>query len=763
MIRNSMVRKHLMRNSLSSALACSLCFAAGWSAPMAAQAQAASAARVLVTSPVNETTMVTLAGNVRREANAQNDRGTVNVGLKLDHMLLLLKRPADREAALNARIEAMHEPGNPAFHQWLTAEQLGQEYGPNPADIETVKGWLAGHGFAINNVSKSGMVVDFSGTAAQVKSGLKVEIHALNVNGEQHIANMRDPQIPAALANVVSGVASLSDFRPKPANKGISAARIDAASRAVVPQAAKGAAPTREAATAAGANPELTVNSSYQLVVPDDLHTIYNFGPVYKNGVTGKGQTVVVIEDTDVYSIKDWFVFRATFGLMKYAKGSFTQEHPGGCTDPGDLVGNDGEAILDAEYASAAAPNAAIVLASCADTQTTFGGLLAMQSLINQPLPPPVISISYGECEAGLGAAGNAIYNQTYQQAASEGVSVFVSSGDEGAASCDANQPAAQYGIAVSGFASTPYNVAVGGTDFGDTYAGTNAQYWKSASNPTYGSAKSYIPEIPWNDSCASTLITNLEGYNVPFGANGFCNSAVGEKYFLTTGSGSGGPSNCAYGDTSPLNGTPANSGTCQGYAKPNYQRGLFGNPTDGVRDLPDVSLFAANGVFGHYYIFCYSQPANLPNGQPSGGVPCTGDPSTWSGAGGTSFAAPIVAGIQALVDQSTGTPQGNPNYVYYALARQEYSGTGNNSCSSTLGKGVDGSCTFYDITQGDMDVNCVGPFNCYTPSGTNGVLSVSSKAYEKAYNSNRGWDFATGIGTLNVNNLVNNWGKAFQ
>ena len=740
----------MKRLSLLNTLACTLCLAAA--GPLA-HAQSASAAQLLVTSPVNGTKMVTLTGNIRPEANALNDKGAVNGGLQLDHMLLQMKRPADREAALNARIEAMHQPGNPAFHQWLTAEQVGQQYGPNPADIAAVKSWLEGSGFAVNSVSTSGMVIDFSGNAGQVKQAFKTEIHSLMVRGNAHIANMQDPQIPAALANAVTGITSLNDFRPKPAHLAITSARIDGGSRAVVANTA----PAARAAAAQSANPDLTANSSYQLVVPDDLHTIYNFEPVYSSGVTGKGETIVVIEDTDVYSIKDWAVFRDTFGLSKYAKGSFTQEHPGGCTDPGVLIGNDGEAILDAEYSSAAAPNAAIVLASCKDTRTTFGGLLAIQSLINQPLPPPIISISYGECEPALGAAGNMMYNQTYQQAASEGVSVFVSSGDEGAASCDADQPTAVGGITVSGFASTPYNVAVGGTDFGDTYAGTNSQYWKANNNATYGSAKSYIPEIPWNDSCASTLITNLLGYNVPFGANGSCNSTIGEE-FLTTASGSGGPSNCALGNTSPNAGTPPVSGTCKGYAKPNYQAGLYGNPSDGVRDLPDVSLFAANGVFGHYYIFCYSQPA-----AGAGGVPCVGNPENWSGAGGTSFAAPIVAGVQALVDQSTGTPQGNPNYVYYALANQEFSGTGNNSCNSTLGNQVANSCTFYDVTEGDMDVNCLGTINCYLPSGTNGVLSVKSKAYEKAYNSTTGWDFATGIGTLNVNNLVNNWGKAFQ
>lgn len=465
-----------------------------------------------------------------------------------------------------------------------------------------------------------------------------------------------------------------------------------------------------------------------------------------------------MIEDTNVYALNDWYKFRYTFGLRQsYPKGTFAQIHPGGCKNPGVVIGNDGEAILDAEYASAAAPNAAIVLASCADTRTTFGGLLALESLINERVPPSIISISYVECEASLGAAGNASYNYAYQQAASEGVSVFVASGDAGAAACDMNQPAAQSGISVNGFASTPYNVAVGGTDYGDSYAGTNAQYWNARNTSTYGSAKSYIPEIPWNDSCASALIANTQGYGLPFGKNGFCNSALGEAYFLTTASGSGGPSGCAYGNTSPLANTPAVSGTCKGYAKPSYQSGLFGNPNDKLRDLPDVSLFAANGTWGHYYVFCYSDPANG-----AGGAPCTGNPANWSGAGGTSFAAPIVAGIQALVNQSTRTPQGNPNYVYYSLAKQEFRGTGKNSCVSTLGKGIESSCVFNDVAQGDMDVNCLGSFNCYDPSGPNGILSTTSHAYSKAYNSNMGWDFATGIGTLNVSNLVTNWNRAF-
>jgi subtilisin family serine protease len=239
-----------------------------------------------------------------------------------------------------------------------------------------------------------------------------------------------------------------------------------------------------------------------------------------------------------------------------------------------------------------------------------------------------------------------------------EGVSVFVSSGDEGAAIADINAPYATHGIAVSGFTSTPYNVSVGGTDFGDTYSKTASTHWSSTNRATYGSALSYVPEIPWDDSCASSILAAFEGYASPFGANGFCNSLIAEFFYLDDTAGSGGPSGCATGAPSTAD---VVSGTCAGYSKPSWQS-IVGNPSDGVRDILDVSLFAAKGLWNHYYVACYSDPNN-------GGTACSGTPDTWSGFGGTSISSPIMAGIQALINQRTGSRQGNPNPTYYAPA----------------------------------------------------------------------------------------------
>jgi subtilase family serine protease len=691
----------------------------------AAQASPTGSGSRQISSPINESQLVTLNGNTRPEANTKNDRGAVADNFALDGMQLLLHRSAVKEVALEKRIRSIHDRNSPEFHHWLTADEIGTKYGVGSEDIATVTSWLESHGFQVNGISSGRMVIDFSGTAGEIRDAFHTEIHNLDVHGTHHFANISDPKIPAALEPAVTGIVSLHDFRPHTNYK---------------PR-------TNYTFGTTSCYPIKSGGSPCYAVVPADLATIYNFSPAFSAGYTGQGQTVVVIEDTNVYNTADWTTFRSTFGLSGYTSGSFTQVHPTGshaCTNPG-VNGAEGEAILDAEWATAAAPNAAIELASCRDSGTTFGGLIALENLVSSSSPPPIVSISYGECEALNGATANAAYNTTYQQATAEGMSVYVSSGDEGAASCDADKTNSTHGIGVSGFASSQYDVAVGGTDFGDSYAKDQTTYWGSTNSSNYGSALSYINEIPWNDSCGSVLIaTYYSGSGTTYGTNGYCNKGTDHTDFITTASGSGGPSGCATGKAST---SGVVSGTCAGWAKPTWQTGFAGIQSDKVRDIPDVSLFAANGVWGHYFVYCDSD-----------GGGCSGAPSGWAGAGGTSFSSPIMAGVQALINQKTGQKWGNPNPTFYSLAATEYGSGGNAGCNSTSGKGVGSTCVFYDVTQGDMDINCTGTHSCYKPSGTYGVLSTSNTAYKPAYATSTGWDFATGIGTVNVANLINAW-----
>ncbi len=707
-------------------------------------AQGSHTARSLITQPIDNSRVVAIAGNVRSAARiAANDRGAVDATLPMEHILLQLQRSPEREAALSNYIEELNDIHSSNYHHWLTADELGEQFGPAEEDIEAIRSWLQDQGLIINSVSATGMMIDLSGTAEQTAKAFHTSIHIVEAEGEYHVANMSDPSIPRSLAEAVAGVVSLNDFKPTPFHHDIRTVHFDTRTGS---ESTEGTVKLPSGAV----RPDYTIGgggSTYQAIAPGDLSIIYNLKPLFAAGYSGQGQTIAVIEDTNVYSTGDWNNFRSTFGLSSYTSGSLTQQHPGNCANPG-VTADDGEAILDAEWASAAAPSAAIVLASCADTSSTFGGLIALNNIINSPNPPRIISISYGESEAENGATANLAYYSAYKSAAAEGISIFVSAGDQGPSSSDPDAAKATHGIAVSGFASTPYNVAVGGTDFGDTYAGENSTYWNTVNAGGYTSAKSYIPEIAWNDSCASQLIASKLGYSVTYGAAGFCNSSTGEASYLTTAAASGGPSGCATG-AATIAGVV--SGTCKGYSKPSFQSGILGNPADNVRDLPDVSLFAANGVWGHYYVFCFSDPKR-------GGSPCSGAPSTWSGAGGTSFAAPIMAAIQSLVNQKTRSAWGNPDATYYNLARAEYGSAGNSSCNSTNGKSISASCTFHDVRLGSIDVNCTGTHNCYRPSGTNGALSTSDSIYMPAYSATSGWDFATGIGTVNALNLVDNW-----
>jgi subtilase family serine protease len=686
-------------------------------------------ARILVTQPIDEKRLVTLAGNTRREANANNDRGRVPDDFSMEHMLLLLKRPPELEEAFEQYIDSLTDKSSPNFHHWLLPAEQGQTYGLAQEDVDAVTGWLQSHGFTVGYVYPNRRVIDFSGTAGEINEAFHTEIHRLNVRGDLHFANMSDPQIPEALAPVVLGVVSMNDFKPH--------ANIEPRTQYQVTSGGGGA---------------------YELVVPADVQTIYNLTPVYRQGIYGQGETIVVVEDAMPWST-DPTTYQSTFGLDVYG-GTWSNTHPnagGNCTAPASPNSDEGEADIDVEIALAVAPGATIEAASCSDGTpvSTFGGLLALENLVSAGSPPAVISMSYGECEAGSTQAGNAAFYSAFQSAAAAGVSVFVSSGDELSTSCSNSYMYGYFGIGVTGWGDTPYNVSVGGTDFEDNYNAKEANipvstYWNSSNSTTDGNAKSYVPEVPWNGSCASWLIGNYNGFSTSYGTSGFCNSttATTGNAYITISGGSGGPSGCANGASTSGYVTTG----CSGYSKPPWQSGIFGNPADGVRDLPDVSLFASNGVWGHFYVICWSDTGTYAS---QGAAACTNPPNplastpTWSGFGGTSFAAPMMAAVQALVNQKWSTREGNPDPIYYELANAEFGSSGNSDCYSINQpprRGLSSSCVFYDITQGDINVDCLQNGSdqpCYIPSGTNGVLSAEPVASVSVIDGGSGYTSA--------------------
>jgi subtilase family serine protease len=689
---------------------------------------------ILITQPVDDAKLVTLRGNTRPEAKYyKDDRGPVPDDFPMPHMLFQLKRAPQLEKELAQYIETLTDKSSPNYHHWMLAQEQGEKYGLAQEDLDAITGWLKSHGFTVGYVYPNRMVIDFSGTAGQIREAFHTDIHYLEVNGEQHFANMSDQKIPKALAPAVVGVVSMNNFKPHPM---------------LVPAADytfSGCATSTDRPTGPG--------TCYALV-PADFQVIYNLNPLYRLGFTGTGHTITLVEDSNTYD-SDVATYRSTF-LHGFTLGTFSTIQPSAsgqptCSTPGTNA-DDSEADLDAEIASAIAPGANITVASCAAGATT-GVLIAVQNLVNGTSPPEIISMSYGECEALSGASLVAAFNSAFETGAGAGVSIFASSGDYGAGGCAPGYTTSytETGIGITGWGETVYNVSVGGTDFEDVYNSQEANpvitplstYWSSSNTGTDGSAKSYIPEIPWNDSCASALIANyVRGSFNTYGASGtgMCNTSPynGTSGYLSALAGAGGPSGCATGQGTDQADYGVVDTDCTGYAKPTWQSGVYGNPADGVRDIPDVALFAANGIWGHYAVICWSDTSE-------GGTSCSGAPSTWSGFGGTSVAAPAMAAIQSLVNEKWGfTKEGNPNPTYYTIAKSEFGSSGNSNCYSINQPprhGLGTACAFYDITQGDNDIPCryngaSDPTGCYRPS-TNGVLST--QALTNGYVTNAG------------------------
>ena len=357
----------------------------------------ASGKRAIITQSIDEKQLIRLAGNTRPEANARNDRGQEPDGFAVEHMLLQLKRDPQLEKEFKQYIDSLTDKSSPNFRHWMTAEEQGEKYGLAQEDIDTITGWLQSHGFKVGYVYPNRMVIDFSGTAGAIREAFHTEIHEVEVRGEKHFINMSDPKIPAALAPAMAGVVSMHNFKPHAMNE-----------------------PRINYTFAGCSNPVSGAALDCYALVPADFQTIYNVSPLLKGGITGKGQTVVVVEDSDAYGT-DWASYQKTFGLKSYG-GTFTTVHPnkaGNCTDPG-TNGADIEADLDVQMVTAVAPGASVELASCADGATfaTFGGLVAIENLVSAGSPPPIISMSYGVCEVISGAAANAAFNSAFQSAA---------------------------------------------------------------------------------------------------------------------------------------------------------------------------------------------------------------------------------------------------------------------------------------------------------------------------------------------------------
>jgi subtilase family serine protease len=598
----------------------------------------AAPVRNRITQPISQAETTEIANSVNPKVKRSTDLGQVSPDTRLESLTLQFSMTAEQTAALDQLLSDLQNPASPQYHQWLTPAQYATQFGLSSADLATVKAWLNSQGFTINTVANGGQFISFSGTAAQAQTAFGTSIHNVSYDGETHYANVTNASIPVAIAAVVSGVAGLQNFRFKP--------RVHA---------------LRPAFTSSV--------SGNHYIAPGDAYTIYGSNALLNSGVNGTGVKIAVTGQVDI-NPADIAAFQTAAGLSTAnvpttvvankdpgAARSCSSATSSNCPSPNqdDLA----ESSLDVEWSSAMAPGATILFVTGPDIM-----LDAMTQAVDQNLAP-IITTSYGACEAGWGTTELSLLGSVFKQAAAQGQTVLAASADEGATDCDAG-PSATQGLTVDFPASSPYVTGMGGTTFNDGTGTGATQYWSNTEGTTSngGSALGYIPEAVWND----------------ISAGGFGGSGGGASGYFT---------------------------------KPAWQTGK-GVPNDGSRDVPDISLNASDTH--DQFLYCVNVAA---------GSSCTNgfrkSDTTLTVAGGTSFDSQIFGGMLALVEQKIGGRIGNANPMLYAL--------GNNSTYYVPGTTIltNSNVVFNDVTSGDNKMPCTaGTPNCPNAGGSIGYSATN-------------------------------------
>jgi subtilase family serine protease len=593
-------------------------------------------------------------------ARPEFDQGRVEGSLRIDRASMVFKLAPAQQADLEKLLAQQQDPHSANYRKWLTPEQYAARFGMSDSDLAQVSAWLKSQGLTVDGFSRGRTQVFFSGSAAQVESAFHTQFNRYLVNGQTSIANAVEISVPQAIAEMVQGFRGFENFRPQP--------RVHAV------------------------KPNFTSHQTgNHFVAPGDFATIYNVPAA----LDGTGQTIAVMGQTQI-NTSDIDAFRTAAGLPARTSGNFQQVLiTGGGTGFND--GDEVEANLDLEWTQAVAQKATILYVYAGSNSTTKNVFDALQFAIDNNLAP-VISISYGNCEANLTSFVTTL-QQEAQQANAQGQTIMAASGDSGAGDCEVSTAkAATHGLAVDAPGSVPEVTAIGGTEFtGDaagavtgtapnTTAGATS-FWGGTTSTTdnLNSALSYIPEMAWNDTTQSIA------------AGGSLSATGGGKSTV--------------------------------FSKPSWQVGT-GVPNDAARDVPDVSLSASPNHDG--FLIC-SQ--SFFAGKTPAVTSCTAgfrasDGMSLAAVGGTSVGAPAFAGIVALLNQKTGSHGlGNINPTLYSLA------------ASTPG-------AFHDITTGNNIVPCT--------QGTTGCPTAAPFQY--GFSAGTGYDLVTGLGSVDVTNLATAW-----
>ena len=710
-----------------------------------------------ITGAIDSGKMVVLPSQVQHRAKPQYDQGRVEPSFQL-HVTLLTVPSSSQQKALTELLAGQQDPKSPNFHKWITSPQYADRFGLSHNDVAKTSAWLKSLGFTVDKVANGRNWIVFSGTASQIESAFRTEIHRYNVNGEMHFANAAPPSIPAALSGIATGFRGMSDFGAKPMI------------RKAAPRARNVRPDYSDTNTGLG-----------DFVAPGDIATIYDLNPLYTAAtpIDGTGEKLAIMGQTDVY-LADLNDFRTGFGLPTIAGcttatsganvGAITSctvsstanfQYVLNGTDPGVSLGDLTEADLDLEWSAATARGAQIIFVNTAQSN---GGVFESFyfAIDSDPVVAPVISMSYGLCEWDDGGfiltstgTGYGPDETQLRMASAEGITFVNSSGDSGSAECDPpltgppdTNNIATGGLAVGYPASSPQVTGVGGTAI-EYPTGFTTTYWGTSNGTNGGTAQNPpLPETTWNDDDELPL------------ASGYCTSALlcQENNNVAIAQSGGGVSNCA------LQNDPTDSLCVSGFPLPTWQSGIAfptAPPTTG-RYSPDVSLLASPNFPGYVYCTPQEELTTDPTYETSTSSCATGIAGAVNGVvsgqtylvapsivGGTSASAPIFAGIVTMLNQylnGANSPGLGPiNSNLYALAATSPS-------------------AFHQVTNGNNMVYCAAATpspsyeinSAYRCPGTTGTEQFGWNASNA--DPTTGYNLVTGLGSVDVNALFTAW-----
>lgn len=636
-------------------------------------------------APVQPEKRVTLPGSRPAWAKAANRREPLEGTKLLNRMNLVLKRSPERQAAFDKLLGEQQDPSSPNYRRWLSPAEIGELFGASDREIDAAMTWLRSQNLKVDALSPDRRRIRFSGQAAAVGAAFGAPLHVYETGSGKRIAPAHNTVLPAELATIVESVAGLESLRFEPLLM-----------RPKVYQSHGSSGPAATFCREDGCE---------HLVFPADFVSIYNLGTPFMREVKGVGQNIAILARTRVHDddmrnyvhmseSPSWYplpeVIIPPSGVEPGpAETTCSANGQPSCSDPDETVLDQMEATLDVQRAIASGVAAKIKLISSASDDSSDGILIALEHVVDaEPPIAKIVSISYGTCEADNSEGAAAYLDALYSQAAMRGMSIFVASGDSGAADCSPHHEAPDGDVrrSINLLCASGHVTCVGGTQFTDE--NHPDAFWLPF-NVFYGfrSALGYIPEGSWNE---------------PLDADGA----------LQVASGGGGVSE--YIDT------------------PEWQRAP-GVPVGRVgRYVPDVSLNAAARTG---YFTCMAA---------LGGA-CTRDSEgtfRFLVGAGTSATAPSMAGIAALLNQHEGVDVGNLNPRLYQLA-------------SDPGNGV-----FHDVdlaSSGVTGCNEAIPSPCN--NSTPGTSSLAGGA--RGYRVGTGYDLATGIGSPDVELLLDQWSPA--